>query len=98
MLKRKDKHKIEVSHNPKSQCVKSAIFHIQTRQRKTLNLKKLFSIISLTLFSTVAICQEEEVLTVATVPNDIESKVIQTLDSKKVNSEADTNVLEAEID
>jgi ABC-type oligopeptide transport system substrate-binding subunit len=68
------------------------------RQRKSLNLKKLLSITSLTLGSTVAICQEEEVLTVATVPNDIETKVIQTLDPKKVNSEADTNVLEAEID
>jgi hypothetical protein len=46
----------------------------------------------------VTICQEEEVITVATVPNDIESKVIQIFDLKKVNSEADTNVLEVEID
>jgi hypothetical protein len=46
----------------------------------------------------VAICQKEEVITVETVPNDIESKVIQIFDLKKVNSEADTNVLEVEID
>jgi hypothetical protein len=46
----------------------------------------------------VAICKEEEVLTVATVPMDIESKVIQVLDLKKAKSDADTNVLEAEID
>jgi hypothetical protein len=46
----------------------------------------------------VAICQKEEVITVETVPNDIESKVIQIFDLKKANSEADTNVLEVEID